>query len=90
VSLSFPLAAGETFVSATAPCTQAAGTVTCNEGTIASAFGTTITIKATVAAAGNYTTTANGFLFDDRPLHEQQHFYGHIARADRCLRYAGQ
>src|SRR5882762_8342189 len=57
VVLSFPLALGETFVSATAPCTQAAGTVTCNEGTIASAASTTETIKATIAAAGNYTTT---------------------------------
>jgi len=58
VVLSFPLAAGETFVSATAPCTQAAGTVTCNEGTIASAASTTITIKGTIATAGAYTTTA--------------------------------
>src|SRR5882762_8620391 len=58
VVLSFPLAAGETFVSATAPCTQAAGTVTCNEGTFSSAAAATETIKATIAAAGNYTTTA--------------------------------
>src|SRR5882762_11842511 len=58
VVLSFPLAAGETFVSATAPCTQAAGTVTCNEGTILSAATTTETIKASIATAGNYTTTA--------------------------------
>jgi uncharacterized repeat protein (TIGR01451 family) len=58
VVLTFPLAAGETFVSATAPCTQAAGTVTCNEGTIASAASVTETIKATIATAGNYTTTA--------------------------------
>ena len=58
VVLSFPLAAGETFVSATAPCTFAAATVTCNVGTIASAANTTITIKASIATAGNYTTTA--------------------------------
>jgi len=58
VVMTLPLAAGETFVSATAPCTQAAGTVTCNEGTIPSAASTTETIKASIATAGNYTTTA--------------------------------
>jgi uncharacterized repeat protein (TIGR01451 family) len=62
VVLTFPLAAGETFVSATpsqgSACTFTAPTVTCNLGTVPSAFSATVTIKATIATAGNYTTTA--------------------------------
>ncbi len=62
VSLSFPLAAGEVFVSAVpsqgSPCTFSAPTVTCNLGTVPSSFNATVTIKASIATAGNYTTTA--------------------------------
>ena len=61
VNLSFPLAAGETFVSATpsqgAACTGGAA-VSCNLGTILSAASATVTVKATIATAGNYTATA--------------------------------
>ena len=61
VNLSFPLAAGETFVSAIpsqgSACTGTT-TVSCNLGTIASAANATVTIKASIATAGNYTTTA--------------------------------
>jgi uncharacterized repeat protein (TIGR01451 family) len=60
VSLSFPLAATETFVSSASTKGSCAGTmtVTCTLGTVASHFNATITIKANIAAAGNYTTTA--------------------------------
>jgi uncharacterized repeat protein (TIGR01451 family) len=61
VNLSFPLAAGETLVSAVpsqgSACTGTT-TVSCNLGTVPSAFSATVTIKATIATAGNYTTTA--------------------------------
>ncbi|MBZ5739688.1 choice-of-anchor A family protein [Nocardioides mangrovi] len=49
------LPAGVTFVSATSPCTQAAGVVTCNVGTIAQGASTSVTITVTadpIAGAG--------------------------------------
>ena len=74
VVLSVPVPAGATFVSATAPCAQSAGTVTCNLGTVAGngadvrsldfvfrATGpgpTSITATATVASS-NDTNAAN-------------------------------
>jgi uncharacterized repeat protein (TIGR01451 family) len=58
VVLTDTLPAGVTFVSATAPCTQAAGTVTCNLGTIASGANTVITIVVTPTAVGILTNTA--------------------------------
>jgi len=47
-----------TFVSATSPCTQALGTVTCNLGSMASGAATTITIVVTPTALGTLTNTA--------------------------------
>ena len=58
VVLTDTLPAGPTFVSATAPCTQAAGTVTCNLGTLASGSQTVITIVVTPTAAGSLTNMA--------------------------------
>ena len=61
VNLSFPLAVGETFVSAVpsqgSACTGTT-TISCNLGTVPSAVTATVTIKVTIATAGNYTTTA--------------------------------
>jgi len=61
VVLTDTLPANVTFVSATAPCTQAAGTVTCNLGTIASGANTVITIVVTPtgAAAASISNTAS-------------------------------
>ena len=53
------LPAGVTFVSATAPCTQAAGTVTCNLGTLASGATTVLTVVITPTAAGTLNNTAS-------------------------------
>jgi len=51
VTLTDPLPANTAFVSATAPCVQAAGTVTCNLGTLANGASVTITITVTVTGA---------------------------------------
>jgi len=51
VTLADTLPANVTFVSATAPCTQAAGVVTCNLGTINNGANTVITIVVTPQAA---------------------------------------
>ena len=60
VVVTFTLAAGQTFVSSSATQGSCAGTttVTCNLGTVASAANATVTIKATMANPGNYTTPA--------------------------------
>ena len=59
--LTFPLALGETFVSSVASQGSCSGTTTiiCNLGTIPSAQSATVTVVASVATAGNYTTTAS-------------------------------
>lgn len=59
-SLTYTLAAGQTFFSATPSQGSCSGTttITCALGTIKSASSATVTVVATVAAAGNYTTTA--------------------------------
>lgn len=58
VVLTDPLPAGVTFVSATAPCAQAAGNVTCNLGTLNSGAASNISIVITPTAAGNLSNTA--------------------------------
>ena len=61
VTVTDPLPAGATFVSASASqgaCTQSAGTVTCNLGTLASGASATITIVVTAPAAGTLNNTA--------------------------------
>ena len=57
VTVSDPLPANTTFVSASAGCTLAAGTVTCNVGTLASGAGASFTV--TVKAGGAGTTIVN-------------------------------
>ena len=59
VVLTDTLPAGPTFISATAPCAQAAGTVTCNLGTFASGAQTVITIVVQPLAAGSLTNMAS-------------------------------
>jgi uncharacterized repeat protein (TIGR01451 family) len=59
VVLTDTLPAGPTFVSATAPCTQAGGIVNCNLGTLASGAQTVITIVVQPLAAGSLTNLAN-------------------------------
>jgi len=61
VVLTDTLPANVTFVSATAPCTQAAGVVTCNLGTINNGANTVITIVVTplAAAAPSITNSAS-------------------------------
>jgi uncharacterized repeat protein (TIGR01451 family) len=62
VVLTDTLPAGPAFVSANSTqgtCTQAAGTVTCNIGTMASGANATVTIVITPAATGNITNTAS-------------------------------
>jgi uncharacterized repeat protein (TIGR01451 family) len=58
VVLTDTLPAGVTFVSATAPCTQTGGTVTCNLGTLASGANSVITIVITPTAAGTLNNSA--------------------------------
>jgi uncharacterized repeat protein (TIGR01451 family) len=48
-----------TFGSATSPCTQASGTVTCNLGSLASAAATIVTIVGTPTAIGTVTNNAS-------------------------------
>ncbi len=59
-TLTYTLAAGQTFVSATPSQGSCSGTttITCALGTIRSATSATVTVVVSVAAAGNYTTTA--------------------------------
>ena len=69
VVLTDTLPANVTFVSATAPCTQAAGTVTCNLGTINNAANTVIAIVVTplAAAAPSISNTASATATETDP-----------------------
>lgn len=58
VVLTDTLPAAVTFVSASAPCTQAGGIVNCDLGTLASGAQTVITIVVTPTAEGSLTNTA--------------------------------
>lgn len=61
VTVTDTIPAGSTFVSATASqgtCSQAAGVVTCNLGSLASGASATITLVATMTAGGSNTNTA--------------------------------
>ncbi len=67
VTITDPLPANTTFVSASAGCTEAAGVVTCDAGTLASGTSTNFTITVLAGSAGSTivnTGTVDGAQFD--------------------------
>lgn len=65
---------GVTYVSATSPCTQAGGVVTCNVGTLAPGASTTVTVTVTVdpiAGAGSVNVPAHGADHWLTPYHDE-------------------
>ena len=63
VSLSSPLPANATFVSASAGCTESGGTVSCDLGDIATGASKTVDITLQPTAAGELVTTAEASVF---------------------------